>query len=258
MIKLLQKLESWANDKFDRWDNKKELKKWNRLIKKACKKNFIRNEMILNMYYSIQKEVLEKVNDRGQEGIYNKEQIKNTPFSTIIKQRIYDLNREFIYLINGEYHNSLFALTRQMTELYILLLYCRYKKPKIDNLLKEKRQTEAITNIVNSMKKKINTPYVKEVSSEKFVESALNWFYFFSNMYHISGSSLSQNMWIWNEEKNSTRLYVDDPNLKEGEKLLIFSKKSSVHHKEYQIIIHQFYTFTGVALTELKLLGEEK
>jgi len=256
MIKILQKLDDWIDKKLDSWDNKNEVKKWNKLIKKACKKHYIQDKRFVDMYLAVQKEILEQVNNRIPEGMQEKEKSKNIPFNTIIKQKIYDLNREFILLINGEFHNSAFALTRQIIEIYIRLIQCRYEKKLINKLMEEERQKSTIKNTIEELKKKVKFSYVREIDSQKFLDSVLNWFNYFSNFFHLSGIGLSQNMWIFNEEKNLTRLYIEDPVLKEGELLMIFSKKAVIHDKQYFTLIHQFYTFTDGCLKELKLLGE--
>jgi len=253
-MKILANLKSWADDRFDEWENKKELNKWNKLIKKACKKYSIRNKQFLFMYSSIQKEFLERINDRDLDGVHGKEDFKDTLFNTIVEQRIYDLNREFIFLVNGEFHNSLYALTRQIVEIYIRLIQCRYDRAMLKRLLEEERQKTPIKNTIENLKKKATFPYLKETKDDKFLESVLGWFNYFSNLYHFSGISLSQNMWVSNEYNSSTKLYIQQPKLEKGDSLLIFSKKSVVTDKRYRILIHQFYTFTGLSIKELKLL----
>lgn len=258
MIKVLQKLDDLADKTFDYFDHRSELKRWNKLIKKVCKKHYIKNKQLIHMYLSIQKDMLDKVNRKIKEGIQDKSNFENTQFNTIIVQKIYDLNREFILLINGEFHNSAFALTRQIIEIYIRLIQCRYNRNLIKKLLEEERQKDAMKNIVEELKKKAQLPYVKGIDSEKFLDSTLNWFYFFSNFFHLSGIGLSQNMWVWNEKENSTRPYFKDPKLKDEERLIIFTKKSALPDERiYFDIIHQFYTFTDGCLKELKLLEGE-
>jgi hypothetical protein len=254
-MKPIQKLDEWADKIFDYFDHKSELKKWNKLIKKACKKHYIKNKQLIQMYLSIQKDVLSKFNKKIKEGIQEKNNFEDTPFNTIIIQKIYDLNREFILLVNGEFHNSAFALTRQIIEIYIRLIQCRYDRNLIKKLIEEKRQKSPIKNTIENLKKEATFSYVKGVDSKKFLDSTLNWFEHFSNLFHLSGIGLSQNMWVFNEDTNLTRFYIQDPNLKEGEKLIIFSKKAAVQKEQYFELIHQFYTFTDGCLKELKLLG---
>jgi len=257
-MKILNKLESWADIKFDAWENRKELKKWNKLIKNACKKYWIKNKNLFDMYTGIQTDVLKEVNIKGPEGIHDKDDFKHTPFNTIVKQRIYDLNREFVFLVNGEFHNSLFALTRQMCELYIRLIYCRHNKSAISKLIDEQKQKLTIYDSIKNLGGKANFPYLKDTDADKFLQSTLSWFNYFSSLYHISGVSLSQNMWVSGKNEIATRLYIDKPKLEEGDRLLIFSKKAVVTDEQYRMLIHQFYTFSGLSIRELKILEGEK
>lgn len=256
-MKILSKLDQWADKKFDAWENKKELKKWNKLILKSCKKYWIKEELLRKMYMGIQKDVLEEVNNKGSKEVHSLQDFRNSPFNIIIKQRIYDLNREFVFLINGEFHNSLYALTRQICELYIRLIYCRYDNSSIKKLTDEKKQSLVIADVIKNLRGKVSFPYLKDTENNKFLDSTLTWFYYFSNLYHVSGVSLSQNMWVTKEDEPSTRLYIDKPKLEEGDRLLIFSKKSVVTNEQYKILIHQFCTFSGLSITELKLLEEQ-
>jgi hypothetical protein len=255
---MLKRIGETLDKHFDRFENKMELKKWNKLIKRACKQHFIKNKLFIDMYTGIQKDVLNLVNEKGQEGVFSKEEsFKHTPFSTIIKQRIYDLNREFIFLVNGEFHNSLYALTRQIVEIYIRLIQCRYDNTLLDRIVKEERQKLTIKDTIISLKKKAKFPYLKDTDESKFLESTLSWFNYFSNLYHLSGISLSQNMWVSPKDEFVTKLYIEKPKLNEGDKLLIFSKKSVVTDEQYKILIHQFYTFSGLSIREIKLLEEQ-
>jgi len=258
MKKILSKVNDKLNKIFDKIENRKELKKWNKLIEKACKKNSVKNSLFIKMYKGIQKEVLLRVNREDFENPENITSFKQTPLNAIVRQRIYDLNREFIFLINGEFPNSLYALTRQMIELYIRLIQCRYDKKLVEKLISEERQRGSIKGEINLLKQKVKLPYVKEMKGSKFLDSVINWFYYFSDLFHVSGISFSQNMWIFNEEKKNTRLYVQDPKLKRGEKLLIFLKKGSVGNTQYFTIIHQFYTFSGMCMNELKLMEDQE
>ena len=253
-MKIFSKLDKWAEEKADAWGNRMELAKWNKLIRKACKKYWIKNRVFLEMYKSIQKDVLKEVNAKSIEAIEDKENFKHIPFNIIVKQRIYDLNREFVFLANGEFHNSLYALTRQMVELYIRLIQCRSDKTIITKLIDEERQKLPIKEAIKNLKGKIKFPYLKDTDADKFLDSALAWFNHFSNLYHISGISLSQNMWVSKKDEVLTRLYIEKPKLEEGDKLLIFSKRAVVSDEQYKILIHQFYTFTGLSIREIKLL----
>ncbi len=253
-MKLLQKLGEWAENKMDNGDNKRELGKWNKLIRKASKKYWIRNKNFFDMYEGIQKDVLEEVNKKSLSGVHEKDEFKRSPFNIIVKQRIYDLNREFVFLVNNEFHNSLYALTRQMCELYIRLIYCRYDKSTINKLIDEKKQKLGITDVIKNLKGKIAFPYLKDTEADKFLDSTLSWFNYFSSLYHVSGVSLSQNMWVSHKNEMSTRLYIEKPKLEEGDQLLIFSKKAVVTDEQYRTLIHQFYTFTGLSIRELKIL----
>ncbi|MDD5699981.1 MAG: hypothetical protein PHH00_02190 [Candidatus Nanoarchaeia archaeon] len=210
------------------------------------------------MYWRIQKEILSEINKKGPNNSENKDTAQIFLFSQIVKQRIYDLNREFILLVNGEFYNSILALTRQMNEIFIILINCRVNKSLIDNLLKKEKLDLRIRDAIDNLKGKIKFPYLKDFNETKFLESIQEDFNLFSNLIHLSGLSLSQNMWIFNKEKNETRLYVEDPELKEGELLAVFSKKSVVSDKQYQYLIHQFYILSSLCLTELKLLEEKR
>ena len=157
-----------------------------------------------------------------------------------------------------EFFLSASALARQVVETYILLLYCRHNEKAREDLLKEERVKGTTWKIVDNLKKsKIKIPYIKEITSDKFLDSVYTLFGHFSSIFHLSGKSLSQNMWIWNAHKNQTRTYIQDPELKENEKMIIFSKKSVISDEEIFELIHQFYTYSGLILEELNLIDQE-
>lgn len=234
----------WIEKKIDKIENKLEMLKWNRLIKKACKKYYVTNENRIKMYIWVQREVLRRVNDTGFE---------SSPFITIINQRLFDLNREFIFLINGKFYNSLSGLVRQIIELFIRLLEYRYDKHLPKKLFKEIKQ-KPIKNIIEELKNKATFPYNKGIGEREFLDVTLFWFNFFSNIIHISGVSFSKNIFITNFDKGSIRYYIQKPNIKDGESLVVFSKDSSVSPQDYQILIQQFYLFSCYCLLELDLI----
>ena len=252
----MKKMLNWIDEKsdllFDKISHRAESKKWGSLIKNACKKHYVKEILFLEMYQSIQKEVLEEVNCPK----LNKANLsQNQHFHQVIRQRVYDLNREFILLVNGEFHNSLYALTRQMVELYLLLVYCRQDNQKIKNLLQEEKQNANLYSVIDGLKKgKISIPYVQNIESDKFIESVYSWYRHFSNFYHTSGSSLSQAMWVVKKDSPITSRYVENPVLSNGDKLMVFTKKLPIDSDQYRILMHQFYTFSDGCLKENRFI----
>lgn len=253
-MNLFSKIQERIDKIFDSFEKNLELKKWNRTIKKACKKYNIKNKNLFYMYKNIQDQILSEINNKPKDGQVD---FRHSHFNSIMKQRIYDLNREFIFLVSKGFHNSLYAITRQIIELYIRILQCRGDKNMIDKILNEERQKGSTKDLINKLKKNIKIPYVKRIDSNAFLDSVLKTFYDFSSLFHISGISLSQNVWIWNENENSTRFYIKNPQIKDGERLLVFTKRSVIPNETYFSIIHQFYSFSGLCLTELELLEEK-
>lgn len=247
------------NDKleklYDKLEEIIELRRWKKLIIRACKKNSITDYFSKEMYKNIQKDVILSVRPNTPTKELDKKTIpRYSYFPTVIKQRIYDLNREFIFLINGEFHNSIYSLTRQMGEICIILIKCREDKNTIQKILQNKKLDLKIGNIINELKGKIRFPYLKDFEEDKFLIYLHETFKEFSDLIHISGTSLSQNMWVITKDSPVMRPYIQDPNLKEGELLLTFSKKSMVSSQRYKDLIHQFYTFSGLCLSELNLI----
>ncbi|MFW6026071.1 MAG: hypothetical protein ACOCRX_06990 [Candidatus Woesearchaeota archaeon] len=245
---LFEKIEWRISGFLDKISHWYELRKWNKKIIKQCKKNYMADKKLKIMYKNIQKNLLQT---------FRKNDPERTVFVTVMLQKIYSLNKEFINLDKEKFNDSSIGLTRQMIEIYIRLIQARIKPKMKNKIIKEERQKGGIRNVVDNLKKAADIPYIKN-SSKEFLKWVYNKYKDFSNLFHLSGINLTRNLWIYNKKENETRSYLENPNLKENEILLSFSEKPVVTKEEIFNTLHTFYTFTSFCIEEIGIIEEDE
>jgi len=229
-----------------------ERRVWNKKIMKTSKRNTI-PPILVKMYLRIQDDLLKKINNPQA-----KPQQKETYeilYPWVILHRLYDLNREFINIIPFDYYYSASALTRQVIELYILVLYCRFKPEykRISLESKSERFSNKKAKIDELKKESVNIPYIKNISKTEFLDAVYSDFQIYSSMFHPTPISFSKNILVFSEMDNHTRFYIENPKITEKDKLLFLGKGYTASSDKMKNIIHQFYAYSGFLLSELRL-----
>jgi len=245
---------------------------WNRPVKKICKKYRI-SKIYQKIFLDIRKEILKRVNDEQEKDVRGLDHAV-VAFAPLITNRVYELNTEFPTLVKMEYFHSANAITRQMVDLYIRMLYCRHKPAYVKILLEKPDQPFPR---VGKMKEEIKTskmdlPYLKDIidlstrkplTKEDFLEATYSDFEYFSEMYHPSSLSFALNMWVVGKSENGKKTqlaqyHIDDPEKakEDGARMLIFAKHSFIPNWYVEKIILQFFFYSGLVLTELGLIDK--
>jgi hypothetical protein len=112
MESIINKIDSFFDDYFEKQNNLKEERKHIKFLKKYCKKNFLKNSKY-EEYELLVKKIFEEINTR------NKDDYKNNSFEASlvieqIKNRLYELAKEFMDTINKNYFRTEIALTREL------------------------------------------------------------------------------------------------------------------------------------------------
>jgi len=257
-----KKFEEKIDNFFDKISSKKELYDWNRKIKRICKKYYV-DKFHEEMYLGIQKDILEKINDKPP--IAPKEQLPQVLYQMVILGRVYELNKEFPVLIELEFFHSANAITRQMVEIYTRVLYCRhdssYKKVLIEKLDKNFRFPNTKDMVKILKESNIEVPYIKGATKKEFLDKVYSDFQYFSDIFHPSPRSFASNIWVVKDDKNkevkSARLYIENPSINENEMIVSFPKQSPVHPKSIKSMCHEFFIYSSLILTELSSMGKE-
>jgi len=266
--KVLRKIINSLNEKFDNFyeklEFKSELKRRDKNLKKICRKYKI-NSNLEEMYLRIQKNILEEINkkilEKKNKKKTNTKQEKRSEYLYVdsVLKRIYELNKEFLTLILLKFYHSSNMLTRQIIEIYIQILYCRYNPNYKRVLMETPEKFSYILDKVNQLKKaNIDLPYICVVNKEEFLDNVYSDFSFFSDKLHPSSFSFAENIWIYNKKENKTRLYIEKPILINGEMLIFFPKESIIPLETFRRIIDTFFTYSGLILEEICLVDKNE
>jgi len=243
-------------DILDKFETKIELFYWKASIKKICKKYNIHSSNC-NKYVKTQKELFETINDKQKRS----EEMVTLIYKTLILGRLYELNKEFLGLFKKEYFNSANAITRQIVEMYLKIVYCRLNPSYRKDLLKTLKFKFPTTFVVKEQLKKsqISFDYLNELKDykEEFLEDSYKDFDYLSNMIHPSPLSYASNVWVVDDlRKEGTikpKLLVRSE-IEDGKKIIIFPKKSFVHSEHLTYLVEKFYLYTALILKEMKLV----
>ncbi len=115
---MINKIKAAFDNSIERSINKDEERKYLKLLKQYCKKNNFESDVYSN-YALIIKKIMKDVNNKSTDK-YKKNKFEICLSMEQIKNRLYQLNKEFIHVVNLEYFNAGNALARQLIELYLI------------------------------------------------------------------------------------------------------------------------------------------
>lgn len=233
---------------FNFWD-KRELRSWNKTVKKICEKYHI-DSQFSEMYARTQREIFEKVHDRSLEG--TKIDPSQIMYPRLVLSRVYSLNKEFPAVVNLEFLHSANALAREIVEIYINVLYARsqptHKKHLTESVGKGKSKIfELMTNLKKS---DLQIDYFHGLTKDEFLETVYADFRIFSEFFHPSPISFSSNVWVLNED-GTTSIYAENPEKSKGKRTMILTNMSYFPTEYVQRIINRFYVYSALTINEV-------
>jgi len=250
-----------------------ELYLWNRTIKQLCKKYHI-SEVFQNFFLETRKNVLTWVNRPESKYSIKLSRSSESLFIPSIANRVFELNDEFPVVVKMGFFHSADAITRQIIELYIRTLYCRYNPSYIKILFEKPNERFPGAGKMKEIVKnsEMNLPYLKQIISllnkkqftrEEFLDGIYSDFEYFSEMHHSSSQSFASNIWIVDRDINkkvkSVHFHIEDPEKIKNKDmgLLIFVKRSHVPIEHIEMMIRQFFFYSTLILAELSLINEK-
>jgi len=245
----MRRLGMWFTEKNTKFKELIELHKLNWAINKVCKKsNSIHLYQTRSRYAYIQKQIFYEVNKTEM-----KQTSINNFYPEILLSHLHDLHTEFPYVALDGFWNSANGLCRQVIEIYIQALYCRLK-PDYQKRLME-RDNEKFSNIKGKIeeikKSNLQLPYIDGAPKSNFLDNLLKEFNFTSNRFHPSSNSLSEKIWIIDQDnKAHSHLRYS---IKRRDLIIFFPKGSPVHPEIQERIIDQFYQYSELNLSEIRL-----
>lgn len=264
MIKPLQRAEELADNLFDSIDQRLELRKDKKRIKKICKK-YALPSFLLDMYSMIQEDIHKRAHTKDmKEG--KMEDFDKKLYQTLVFGRVYELNKEILLNIPSENFHSSYALARQMTDLYIRTLYVRIKPEYLEVISgKSNKSFPDSRQMIEAIKKSSidlgKFKWTEEATRDKFIDTIYDDFCFFSELFHPTINSFASNVWVVdnldNREIKETKLYKDAHQDLKNKSILTFPLKSPVPAELVQRIFHQFFTYSSLILYNLDKITEE-
>ena len=231
------------SDPFDMFREWIESWFWSRDLKRVCGYLHISPPEVKS-YLKTQRDLLNSVNKQALEKQTEKNQsLEDGMFPTIIRHRLYELHVEFLPAISTNFKHSVNGLVRQVIELYILTLYCRFQPIYKKSLIEPKDEKfDKVRQKVEEIKRsKIDIPYIAEdISKDQFLDGVYTNFSFYSNVFHSCPHSLS---------KDVLHLHNDDGETAVG----VPAKDWPADSEEAAFALYTFYAYTHAILRELTM-----
>ncbi len=251
MERLIEALDEWLELKI----NKKR-------IKKICKKHDL-PKFLLDMYFKIQEDIYKKSHIKGETIIKN-EKFDNFLYQQLIIGRVYQLNKEFLFSNLKKHLHSSYALTRQITDLYIRSLYIRLKPEYLKIIIGKSDKDKSFPNTKDMIKEIKESSldlgkfkWTEEATRNKFIDTIYYDFCFFSELFHPTTESFARNIWVVdkiNDQKirSETKLYRGAHHNLKDKSVLFFPLENYIDLESIKRTFHQFFTYSSLILYNLE------
>lgn len=250
--------ENTLFDMFDRLELEYRFFRNRKILLKFYKRNNLNSKEVFHRSYlkSLEELKISLLERNAKKKGTEQKNANKSIIDSLLFERLNIMNKEFMTSLKNNMFLSIDSLVRQIIELYGVALFTQISPDFNKSLLGIQKKDTPFLLIIKTLKDKKIIPKGFDLSNiklEDYFDGVYTDFRIFSTHYHTKQDIfLNRAFKIVKEEKIiQTIPFREDPNLNEGDKVIVFTNYDPYNHRHLGYALNKFFSYQSLVIREL-------